>query len=232
MLANLQLPLKVGSGHSWHGDVEDQASGLVDAIGREELFRQREGAGGKAELNLGDGHDHNMGNAFNLAAQTLANSLSLSGNNNVITQRVSSVTDFNNGLTTNGIIAGGVYFFGHGGRDSHGYSAIFPGELAGSNSYNITLLNVRQLSNKNLASGVTITLNACHAGLGGRTSIAQSMANQLKRTVYAAPVDMFFSSNSNPHFFNPKSPADADPTGVPTYMVPNSNAPLKPFFPQ
>jgi hypothetical protein len=187
---------------------------------------------GDPGLNLGDGRNHNVGNDFNFAAQTLANSLSLSGNNNVITQRVSSVTDFNNGLTTNGTIAGGVYFFGHGGADSHRYSALFPGELAGSDSYNITLLNVGQLSNKNLATGVSITLNACHAGLGGRASIAQLMANQLKRTVYAAPVDMFFSSNSNPHFFNPRSPADANPSGVPTYMVPNATTPLKPFFPQ
>jgi hypothetical protein len=40
--AKLQFPLKVGSAHPRHGDVEDQAFGLADAIGREELFRRRE----------------------------------------------------------------------------------------------------------------------------------------------------------------------------------------------
>src|SRR6266853_2412919 len=36
----LQFLLKSGSGHSRHGNVEDQASGLADAIGREKLFRR------------------------------------------------------------------------------------------------------------------------------------------------------------------------------------------------
>src|SRR5580704_951026 len=48
--AKLQFPLKVGSAHPRHGDVEDQALGLADAIGGEELFRRREGADCKAEL--------------------------------------------------------------------------------------------------------------------------------------------------------------------------------------
>jgi len=46
----LQFLLKAGSGHSGHGNVEDQASGLADAIGGEELFRRRERAGRKPEL--------------------------------------------------------------------------------------------------------------------------------------------------------------------------------------
>src|SRR4029077_3879377 len=46
----LQFLLKAGSGHSGHGNVEDQTSGLADAIGREELLRRRERAGCKAEL--------------------------------------------------------------------------------------------------------------------------------------------------------------------------------------
>jgi hypothetical protein len=48
--AKLQFPLKVGPAHTRHGDVEDQASGSADAIGREELFRRRERARCKAEL--------------------------------------------------------------------------------------------------------------------------------------------------------------------------------------
>src|SRR5271170_2905067 len=40
--AKLQFLLEVDPRHSWHGDVENQASGLADKIGREELFRRRE----------------------------------------------------------------------------------------------------------------------------------------------------------------------------------------------
>ena len=45
-----QFPLKIRSGHSRHGDVKEQASGLVNAIRREELLRRRERAGSKTEL--------------------------------------------------------------------------------------------------------------------------------------------------------------------------------------
>src|SRR5580704_1663622 len=45
-----QFQLKIRPGHRRHGDVEDQASGLADAIGREELFRRSERTGYKAEL--------------------------------------------------------------------------------------------------------------------------------------------------------------------------------------
>lgn len=38
----LQFVLKVGPGHTWHGDIEDEAFGLVEAIGGKELFRRRE----------------------------------------------------------------------------------------------------------------------------------------------------------------------------------------------
>src|SRR5258706_16183420 len=48
--AKLQFLLKPRSGHSGHGNVEDQTSGLADAIGREKLFRRREGSSCKPEL--------------------------------------------------------------------------------------------------------------------------------------------------------------------------------------
>jgi hypothetical protein len=38
--AKRQFLLEIGSGHAGHGDVEDQASGLADTIGREERFRR------------------------------------------------------------------------------------------------------------------------------------------------------------------------------------------------
>src|SRR6266446_4830560 len=50
LLAMRQFPLEIGSGHTRHSDVEDQTSGLADAIGREELFRRRERLDRKAEL--------------------------------------------------------------------------------------------------------------------------------------------------------------------------------------
>jgi hypothetical protein len=46
----LQFLLKARSGHSGHGNVEDQTPGLADAIRRKELFRRRECADRKAEL--------------------------------------------------------------------------------------------------------------------------------------------------------------------------------------
>src|SRR3984885_15627417 len=36
--ANRQLLWQIGSGHAGHDDIEDQTSGLTDAIGRQELF--------------------------------------------------------------------------------------------------------------------------------------------------------------------------------------------------
>jgi hypothetical protein len=48
--ASNQFSLEIGSGHARHGNVEDQAFGLADTIGREKFFRRREGSGGKAEL--------------------------------------------------------------------------------------------------------------------------------------------------------------------------------------
>jgi len=42
--------LKIRSGHSWHGHVKEQASGLPNAIRREELFGRQERAGSKTEL--------------------------------------------------------------------------------------------------------------------------------------------------------------------------------------
>jgi hypothetical protein len=43
--AKRQFPLEIGSGHARHGDVEDQASGLDDAIGSKEFLRRRKRLG-------------------------------------------------------------------------------------------------------------------------------------------------------------------------------------------
>ena len=47
--AILQFLLEIRSCHSRHGDIEDEASGLVDVAGFEKLFRGREHKGCKAE---------------------------------------------------------------------------------------------------------------------------------------------------------------------------------------
>ncbi len=171
--------------------------------------------------NWGPGHDWNVGGLFNLAAETLASSLTQSGCNTVINQRISSFSDFNSALTTNGPIDGSVTYFGHGGGDSHNPSnpALFPGQNAGD-ANNVSVINVGGLSNAQLGPDVTITLNACHAGLGGRRSIAQLIANQLRRLVLAYPVDMYFSSDPAPRIWKEGMQS---PTGVPAYMVPNAD---------
>jgi hypothetical protein len=48
--AILQFLLKLRPTHSRHCDVENQASSLINAIGREEFFRRRERSDRKAEL--------------------------------------------------------------------------------------------------------------------------------------------------------------------------------------
>src|SRR5258706_4269455 len=48
--AKHQLALEIRSGHSRHGDVEDQALGLADGIGREEFLCRRKHRDRKAEF--------------------------------------------------------------------------------------------------------------------------------------------------------------------------------------
>src|ERR1700678_1878770 len=48
--AELQLFLEFGSGHTWHGDIENQAASLVDGVGREKCFRRCERSDRKSEL--------------------------------------------------------------------------------------------------------------------------------------------------------------------------------------
>ncbi len=48
--SSYQFLLKIRPGHSRHSDIEEQTSGLVDAIRREEIFRRRERAGCETEL--------------------------------------------------------------------------------------------------------------------------------------------------------------------------------------
>jgi len=149
-----------------------------------------------------------------------------SGNNAAVTNRISSVQDFNNGLTTNGSINGTVTYFGHSGWvpiNGQLHPALFVGQQAGANT-NVTDLNVNLLSNAQLEPNTTITLNGCHAGYGGPYSIAEQIALQLKRKVYAYTVGMFFSANPNS-----KYPGTPLPDHTPIYMLPSGGAKISEF---
>jgi hypothetical protein len=172
-------------------------------------------------------HGHNVGRLFNLAAQTKARDLVNAGAMNIVNVRISSFQDFSDAITTNGLIDGEIVYFGHAGVDQGGRNALFPGETAGVQT-NVTSLNIGNLSNVHLGPNVTITLNACHAGYGGTRSVANQIAVQLKRTVFAYPLDMYFSSDPTPRAYKKGMVA---PSGVPVYMVPNADGMQPTRFP-
>lgn len=181
------------------------------------------------------GIDHNVGDLFNLAAQTQMNSLNAAGSG-VISCHVSTVEDVENALTLNGSIDGGVYYFGHAGFSPVANSmALFVGQQQGTDT-NISSLNVGQLSGTNLGPHAAITISACNAGLPymGQPAIAQLLSNQLKRGVYAYEVGMFFSQNPNDQHINGIGVPNP-PDTTPIYMIPEGAVPKpKPvgFVPQ
>ena len=183
-----------------------------------------------AGRNVDPTHCHNVGQLFNLAASTQAASLTATGSNTVVTERISSVQDFNNGLTTNGTISGGVSYFGHGAQmpqaDGSYLSVLAPGQGAGVDT-NVSALNVSTLSNSQLGQNVRITLNACNAGLppirGGGHSIAQLIANQLNRPVLAWKVGTFFANDLTTRF-----PKKLNPQSNLIYMVPTGGSDIAP----
>jgi hypothetical protein len=207
------------------------------------------------------GIEYNAGQSFVLAAETASAALTQSGaSSNSVPVLVSTVSDFAAALTGNGFItggvtplttlgmngpiAGGVTFFGHGGWLDLGGgvydSALFLSPTRGS-VYNLWIQNVGQLSNANLGTNATIVLYACNAGKNRNAgdSIAQLVANQLRRTVWAYPVDMWYSADPTPRIMLPVG-RNADGTPIwpkvksttPLYMVPNANGVKAiPFYP-
>jgi len=135
-------------------------------------------------------------------------------------------------MTTSGPINGGIIFYGHAGRleraDLPGalYSLVSVGQGT-DDSANISYLNVNTLSNAQLGANVTITLNGCNAGKSwspGQPSAAQLVANQMRRTVYAYPVGMYFSQNPNDTHVN--GAGQANPANsLPMYMLPQGRVP-------
>jgi len=166
-------------------------------------------------------HCHNVGSRFNLAATSEASILAASGASSVVTIRVSSVQDFNSGLTTSGSITGGVTYFGHGAEgqlpDKSWLSLLAVGQGQGVDT-NVSALNVNTLSNAQLGNNAAITLKTCRAGSkssSGGPSIAQLLANQLNRGVYAWKVGAFFSQNPNATI-----PNGMPPQTSPMYLLP------------
>jgi hypothetical protein len=207
------------------------------------------------------GIEYNAGQSFVLAAQTASTALTQSGaRSNGIPTLVSTVSDFATALTTNGFItggtapltalgmngpiAGGVTYFGHGGWLDLGGgvydSALFLSPTQG-NIFNLWVQNVGQLSNANLGPNATIVLYACNAGKNRNAgdSIAQLVANQLRRTVWAYPVDMYYSANPAPRRLKPVgynsngTPIWEKVNTTPLYMVPNGDGVKAiPFYPR
>lgn len=203
---------------------------------------------------VGDGNmpGHDMGFLFDLAAQQEAIILNQAGNK-VIACRISSVNDFHTQLTMNGLITGGLMYFGHSGHlrlfdavlgkvvDA---SMLAVGHGTGRDT-NIGAYNVRQLCdptagcniNNYLAPSVTITLVGCRAAAivaddyaQTLTSIQLLIAKQLNRSVYAWEVSLYASHQDRYHdqiFAAVLGTPDPTPT-LPMYMVPNGKPGHKP----
>jgi RHS repeat-associated protein len=136
---------------------------------------------------------HNTGNLNMLAAQTYASQLQAAGHTPIITE-VGTVSSLNGALTSNGLIDGGVAYFGHSSN-----WALFLGNLPPSGPYqpNLTSDNVGSLSGAQLGPDATITIYGCNAGYGDN-SIAQLIADQLQRPVTAWAGALFFAGASCP----------------------------------
>jgi hypothetical protein len=194
---------------------------------------------GEPGLNNGPGHDYNQGALFYLAAGTEQDRLNGLGNLASSPQLVASVQDIATQLISNGPITGGVVYYGHGRAEqfpdgSYGGSQLSPGQNAGPDT-NVTSLNVKLLSNAKLGTGAQIFLHACMTGYGNRgfPSIAQLIANQLQRFVWAPYAGTFFSliPNPAPTISGRNAPKIPNPAYKPIYLVPDNAKPIGKFLP-
>jgi hypothetical protein len=215
------------------------------------------GTGSSYLILVGDpGHTiHNVGNEFNFAAQTAANSLQSQGNN-VIACRVSSVQNVVAALTSSGRIDGGVIYFGHSGPyhdfSVNGNVSILAVGAGSGDDTNVSFRNVSQLSavltafngSQNIiGTNAAILLSGCNAGVTiydayaiFETSIAQQISNKTQRGVYAYTVGLYFSQLDADHDPYVNGVGRNGPSGVPAYMVPEGAPGHKPktvpFTPQ
>jgi hypothetical protein len=202
-----------------------QSPGCASAAGSQSTYLLLVGDSG---INTAHGN-HNVGQLFDLAAQTQWNDLQAQGHH-VVACRVSSVQQFNDALTMHGVIDGGVVYFGHAGDTRYAdvsglYSSLFLGELPGFYT-NITARTVNLLQNTELGPDATITLNGCNTAemtADGNPAIGRLIANQLQRTVLAYRQFMHFSNLDAAH--DPTVNGNANPSGLPMYMNPDGKPP-------
>jgi hypothetical protein len=182
---------------------------------------------------------HAVVQGFNLAAQQNANDLQSQGSK-VIACRVSSVKDFNQALTTNGFIGGGVIYYGHSGPYGFGpqeiISILAVGQATGADT-NMNYSNINEICPSGcdsvLGPNVSITINGCRAavpvsgvpndptGISG-TPIAKVLARQIGRPVYAYRVGMYFSLHDAAHATSTNWAGEPKtlPTSLPMYLIP------------
>jgi hypothetical protein len=181
--------------------------------------------------NNGPGHNWNEGYSFGLAAQQQANNLNAQGHR-IIACRATMVQDFSNELTTNGVIDGGVIYFGHAGRSTVSgitYSALFVGQDPVTNE-NLYSGNISTLSGSQLGPNAAVTLNACDTALPapGGAPIAQALSVQLGRGVYGYAVGLYFSSQNAASDPSRSGAGKQAPGDLPVYMVPEGPPGNKP----
>jgi len=206
---------------------------------------------GDEGLNNPNGNNYDVGYGFGLVAQQKANDLQAQGNS-AIACRVSTVQQFSNALTQNGVINGDVIYYGHSGLMAFGKpptawaSELFVGQGSGDNTnvaaYNITVVCDQTLTppcniNNYLSSNTAIRLNGCDAALStGQndyyahtpTTIAQILSKQLTRKVYAYDVGLYFSNLDANHdtYFN--GIGRTGPSTLPDYLIPEGSPRGKP----
>ena len=171
--------------------------------------------------------------------------------------RVSSVENVATALTANGLIGGGVAYFGHSGTyidtTINGRISILGVGNGNGGDTNVTFRNVSQLAavqtanngSNILGTTTSILINGCRAGLTiydsyalYETSIAQMISNNTKRGVYAYKVGLYMSlhnasSATSSNYLGEPNPI---PYTLPLYYIPegppgNKPGPLS-FTPQ
>ena len=151
-------------------------------------------------------------------------------------QAPTNVQDFNSALTANGLIDGGVMYFGHSGKyhdPASGvlFSALFVGQDPIANE-NMWAGNVATLSNAQLGPNAAIWLNGCEGGADapGGSSIAQLISNQLHRGVYAYEGGTYFSASNAANDKSINGIGLNAPPDLPVYMVPEGTPGKKPPY--
>lgn len=184
---------------------------------------------------------HNTGYGFPLAAQQNANELQANGNK-VIVCRVSSVTDLNQALTTNGFIGGGLIYYGHSGPYLFSenpkiiFSILAIGQASGGDT-NLTYNNVNEVCPSGCSSildpNITFTINGCRAGMIvtgdpsdatgiSATPIAKILARRLNIRVTGYAFGTYFSlkNAANATSNNWTGEPNPLPTSTPMYLIP------------